>query len=255
MGRAGRGALGAAVVMAVAVLGGCSTGRTDATVAKVGGDASSSVTSTPRPYVGKLSFEYHGTRPQKETINQALDIRNDDDRSVVPVLAFTPLDKQHKVLSQVKVRTVYGSDRGALVVPYGWGMDILRFSGPGAHEVADVRVRVVSVVPARIRAGIHDVTVQPLDAQGRKVDKFHRFAALRLSNTDGFPVSVRVAYLVYDQPPKGQTQQAVVVVPVGGLTRVPAHGTAVVKVTGAAAAAVARYSDGPAVSIKPYNSQ
>lgn len=64
-----------------------------------------------------------------------------------------------------------------------------------------------------------------------------------------------MAYLVYDQPPKGQTQQAVVVVPVGGLTRVPAHGTAVVKVTGAAAAAVARYSDGPAVSIKPYNSQ
>jgi hypothetical protein len=87
------------------------------------------------------------------------------------------------------------------------------------------------------------------------VDKFSRFAALRLSNTDAFPVAVRLAYLVYDQPPKGQTQQAIVVVPVGGLTRVPAHGTALVKVTGTAAAAVARYSNGPAVSIKTYNSQ
>ncbi|WP_328459410.1 hypothetical protein [Streptomyces sp. NBC_00448] len=255
MGIGRSGALGAAAVMAVAVLGGCSAGGTDTTKAKVVGGASLPVTSTPRPYVGKLSFVYHGTQPEKETINQIVDIRNDDDRSVVPVLAFTPLDKHHKALPQVKVRTVYGSDRGTLVVPYGWGMDILRFSGPGAHEVADVRARVVSVVPARIRAGVHDVTVQPLDAQGRKVDKFHQFTALRLSNTDGFPVSVRLAYLVYDQPPKGQTQQAVVVVPVGGLTRVPAHGTALVKVTGAAAAAVARYSNGPAVSIKPYNSQ
>lgn len=174
---------------------------------------------------------------------------------MVPVLAFTALDKHRKLLPQVKVRTVYGSDRGTLVVPYGWGADILRFSGPGAHEVADVRVRVVSVVPARIRAGIHDVTVQPLDARGHKIDKFSRFAALRLSNADAFPVSVRVAYLVYDQPSKGQSQQAVVVVPVGGLTRIPARGTALVKVTGTAAAAVARYSGGPAVSIKPYSSQ
>jgi hypothetical protein len=217
--------------------------------------ASPTATSSPHPYVGKLSFEYHGDRGEKETINQALDIRNDDARSVVPVLAFTALDKHHKALPQVKVGTVYGTDRGNVVVPYGWGMDILRFSGPGAHQVADVRVRVVSVVPARIRAGIHDVTVQPLDGQGHKVDKFSRFTALRLSNTDAFPVAVRLAYLVYDQPPKGRTQQAVVVVPVGGLTHIPAHGTALVKVAGAAAAAVARYSNGPAVSIKPYNSQ
>ncbi|MBM9506780.1 hypothetical protein [Actinacidiphila acididurans] len=61
-------------------------------------------------------------------------------------------------------------------------MDILRFSGPGAHQVADVRVRIVSVVPTRIRAGVHDVSVQPLDGQGRKVNKFSRFTALRLSN-------------------------------------------------------------------------
>jgi len=249
------GALGAACVAATVVLSGCVPGDAGSPDAKSVRVARPVATRTPHPYVGKLSFTYVGARPEKETINQVVDIKNDDEQSVVPVLAFTPLDKHHKVLSQVTVRTVYGTDRGNVVVPYGYGMEILRFSGPGAHQVADVRVRVVSVTPARIRAGIHSVTVQPLDVHGRKVDKFSRFAALRLSNADDFPVAVRLAYLVYDQPPKGQTQQAVVVVPVGGLIHVPARGTAEVKVTGAAATAVARYSDGPAVSIKPYNSQ
>ncbi|SEN20858.1 hypothetical protein [Actinacidiphila rubida] len=257
MGR--RGAVGAACVAAAVVLSGCTSGGTGDPDGKyvraLSSAATPAATTTPPRYVGKLSFTYHGSRPEKETINQTVDIRNDDQQSVVPVLAFTPLDKRHQVLSQVKVRTVYGSDRGNLVVPYGYGMEILRFSGTGAHEVADVRVRVVAVEPARIRAGVHDVTVQPLDGRGRKVDKFSRFTALRLSNADDFAVAVRLAYLVYDQPPEGQTQQAVVVVPVGGLIHVPASGSTLVKVTGAAAAAVARYSGGPAVSIKPYNSQ
>lgn len=246
----------AVTVAAMVTLSGCVAGGVgDADGKVIRPPSPTAASATPRPYVGKLSFAYHASWPEKETINQVLDIQNGDQRSVVPVLAFTALDKRHTVLSRVKVTTVFGSDRGNLVVPYGYGMDILRFSGPGAHQVADVRVRVVSVVPARIRAGVHDVLVQPLDAHGRKVDKFSRFTALRVSNADDFPVAVRLAYLVYDQPPKGQTQQAVVVVPVGGLIHVPASGTALVKVTGAAAAAVARYSNGPAVSIKPYNSQ
>jgi hypothetical protein len=66
---------------------------------------------------------------------------------------------------------------------------------------------------------------------------------------------VRVAYLVYDQPAEGETQQAISVTPIGGLVRVPADGTAVVEVTGDAAQAVARYSGGPAVSVKAYNSE
>ncbi|WP_157876168.1 hypothetical protein [Peterkaempfera griseoplana] len=41
---------------------------------------------------------------------------------------------------------------------------------------------------------------------------------------------------------------------IGGLTRIPADGTATVPVTGKAADAAARCSEGPAVSIKPYDS-
>ncbi|MET7621311.1 hypothetical protein [Streptomyces sp. NPDC005408] len=202
-----------------------------------------------------MSFRYIGDSGEDETMNQQLEIENVSGQSVVPVLSFSALDKNHQVLPQVKVSTVYGSDRGNLVAAYGTSVDILRFSGPGEHEVADVRVTVQSTAAARIPAGMHEVTTQALDSQGREITRFERFSKVRLTNEDDFPVFVRVAYIVWDQPPKGVTQQAVEVTAVGGLTVVPPHGTAVVKVTGDAAAAVARSSNGPAVSIKAYDSQ
>ncbi|MEU0398216.1 hypothetical protein ABZ208_36780 [Streptomyces sp. NPDC006208] len=203
----------------------------------------------------QLHFEYIGDSGEDETINQILQITNDHVRSVVPLLSFTALDKNHELLPEVKVSTVYGSERGKLVIPYGTGYDILRFSGPGAHDVADVDVTVNLVVPAQMEAGEHDVTTQALDGQGREISRFERFSKVRLTNEDPYPVWVRVAYVVWDQPAEGDTQQAVDVTPIGGLTRVPPSGTAVVKVTGAAADAVSRNSRGPAVSIKAYNSQ
>ncbi|MFI0965850.1 hypothetical protein ACH4S8_31320 [Streptomyces sp. NPDC021080] len=202
-----------------------------------------------------LSFDYVGDSGEDETINQTLHITNDVPASVVPVLSFKALDKHDHVLRQVKVSTIYGSDRGKLVAPYGTSFDILRFSGPGKHDVADVRVTVRRTTIASIPAGRHAVTTQALDSHGREITRFERFSAVRLTNEDNIPVSVRIAYVLWDQPPKDVTQQAVEVTPIGGLTRVPAHGTAVVHVTGKAAAAVARNSYGPAVSIKAYNSQ
>ncbi|MFF4965292.1 hypothetical protein [Streptomyces sp. NPDC001037] len=202
-----------------------------------------------------LSFRYVGDSGMDETMNQQLLIDNGLPNSLAPVLSFKALDETHHVLPDVKVSTVFGSDRGNLVVPYGGSYDILRFSGPGKHDVTDVRVTVQRKTEARNPAGSHDVTTQALDSHGRAIEKFERFSAVRLINEDNFPVFVRIAYILWDQPPKGVTQQAVEVTPIGGLTSVPAHGTAVVKVSGKAAAAVARNSYGPAVSIKAYNSQ
>lgn len=250
--RAGRRRVAAiSVVVAVcgAVLGGC--GPTTAG----SGQSASGAPSAAVPGPEVLSFTYHATSPQAETIDQTLQINNSFPASLVPTLSFTALDKHHHALPRVRVGTVFGSDHGKLVVHYGAGMDILRFSGPGEHEVADVRVAVQGLAFARIPSGVNYVQVQALDSGGRPVDKFSRFTAVRLTNQDTLPVSVRVAYLVYDQPPAGETQQAVSVTEIGGLTRVPAHGTAVVKVDGDAASAVARYSGGPAVSIKSYFSQ
>jgi hypothetical protein len=214
----------------------------------------STARSSAVPDKNVLTFTYHRHNGDNY-IDQTLDIKNVDTNSVVPDLAFTALDRHHHPLPGVRVRTVYGSDNGRLVVPYGWSLDILRFSGSGEHQVYDVRVTVVHLATAKVRANIHPVAVQPLNATGHVVSKFSRFASVRVQNTDAFPVYVRVSYLVYDQPAKDDTQQTISDTPIGGLVRVPAHGGAVVKVTGAAAHAVARYSNGPAVSVKAYNSQ
>jgi len=257
---AGKNAVvGAACAVVAMVLSGCGAGDygQPGVLSTPSGAASQTADAPPateKALAGELSFTYQKTQPEKETISQTLDIKNDDDKSLLPVLAFTPLDAHHHVLPQVKVSAVYGSDRGTLAVPYGYGYDILRFSGPGEHAVADVRVAVRSVRLAPHRAGIHEVEVQPLDASGAKVDKFSRFTALRLTDQDGFDVYVRVVYILWDQPTGDNSQQAVSATPVGGLIRVPAHGSTVVKVTGAAAKAVAQDAEGPAVSIKPYDS-
>ncbi|MGW3242372.1 hypothetical protein [Streptomyces sp. NPDC001070] len=132
------------------------------------------------------------------------------------------MDKSDHVLPQVKVSTVYGGDRGNMAVPYGGAIDILRFSGPGKHDVADVRVTVQSTTTARIGAGPHEVTARaPLDSHGREITEFERFSAVRLTNEDDSPVAVRIAHILWDQPPKGVTRQAAEVTPMGGLTRVP----------------------------------
>ncbi|MFC8448954.1 hypothetical protein [Kitasatospora sp. NPDC057223] len=175
--------------------------------------------------------------------------------SVIPVLAFTALDKNHEAQPQVTVSTVYGSDHGDLVTPYGTSIDILRFSGTGAYDAADVRVTVQSAAAARIPAGLHDVKTQALDGDGHEITKFERFSAVRLTNEDDIPVSVRIAYILWDQPLHGDTQQATEVTPIGGLTRIPAHGTAVVEVTADAAAEASRNSNRAAVSLKAYKSQ
>ncbi|MEV7035150.1 hypothetical protein AB0N99_33605 [Streptomyces sp. NPDC093272] len=207
-----------------------------------------------KPTKSALSFAYQREGGDNQ-ISQTLAIRNTNKESVVPVLAFTALDQNGDPLPRVHVRTVYGSDSGRLVVSYGSDFDILRFSGAGEHQVYDVRVTVRRLVAAKSRASTHPVTVQELNGAGRAVSRFTRFTAVRMTNIDPYPVTMRVAYLVYDQPAEGETQQAVSVTPIGGLVAVPGGGSTVVKVTGAAASAVARYSGGPAVSVKAYSSQ
>ncbi|MFE6551137.1 hypothetical protein ACFVHS_22440 [Streptomyces sp. NPDC057746] len=245
-------AVSAAVAVSGALLSGCAPGT-------LAGQARNAHSPKPGPLSDELaqtlSFQYISDSGVDETINQILMIKNVARDSLAPVLSFKALDKNDHVLPHVKVSTVFGSDRGDLVAPYGSSSDILRFSGPGEHDVADVRVTVRSTTKARFPAGPHDVTTQALDSHGREIERFERFSAVRLTNEDDIPVFVRVAYILWDQPPKGVTQQAVEVTPVGDLTIVPAHSTAVVKVSGRAAAAVARNSYGPAVSIKAYNSQ
>ncbi|MFE6038658.1 hypothetical protein [Streptomyces sp. NPDC056452] len=240
-----------AVSVCIALLGGCGERRETATRDRP--DELSALGGLSQ----LLSFRYVADSGEDDTMNQVLEINNVSWSSLAPVLTFEALDKNRRVLHDVEVKTVYGSDRGALVVPQGQFYDVLRFSGIGQEDVVDVRVTVGSVAMTRLPAsqGEFEVPTQAVDSRGRDMSRFERFAGVKLTNDNDFPVTVRVVYIVWDQPEEGDTQQAVEVTPVGGLTVVPAGSTETVKVTGAAKAAVARSSDGPAVSIKTFYSQ
>lgn len=237
-------AAGATAVLVAVLASGCH---------KAGGaEGAPDISSSHFPGV---SFRYVGDSGEDETINQVLSIANSSPDPVVLRLSLSALDKNHHLLPKVSVSTVFGSDHGNLVVPHGYSYDILRFSGPGEHQVRDVHVTVHQVLPSDTPPpGTQEVTTQALDGTGHDVSKFTRFSQVRLTNTNDMPAAVRVVYIVWDQPAHGDTQQAAEVTPVSGLTFVPPQGTAVVKVTGAAAAAVARSSGGPAVSIKAFQS-
>ncbi|MGW4898365.1 hypothetical protein ACWEQL_39920 [Kitasatospora sp. NPDC004240] len=201
-----------------------------------------------------LSFGYHALGKQ-EYIDQTLSINNDGLTSVVPTLAITAVDSAGKDLPDVRVTTAYGSDRGSLIVQPRGGYDVLAFSGTGAGQVADVRVTVKELVPADLPAKVSGIEAGPADAAGQPMSKFDAFDQVILKNPNNTAVSVRVVYLVYDQPKPGSPQQAIEVVPIGGLTTIPAGGTSSVTVTGDAKAAVQKFSGGPAVSVKTYFSR
>ncbi|THA40668.1 hypothetical protein [Streptomyces sp. A1547] len=182
-------------------------------------------------------------------------IDNDGRTGVVPTLTITAVDAAGKDLPDVRVRTAYGSDRGGLVVQHGRAYDILAFSGAEADRVADVRVTVKELVPADLPAGSSAIEAKPADAAGQPMSKFDAFDQVILKNPNATAVSVRVVYLVYDQPKSGASQQVAEVVPIGRLTTIPAGATSSVTVSGDAKAAVQKFSGGPAVSVKAYFSR
>ncbi|MFD8705186.1 hypothetical protein ACFV1W_21665 [Kitasatospora sp. NPDC059648] len=255
------------IVLGVAALAGCDPSGASTTPAKgpsISGGAtantaptvSTPATHTPAtgPAAASLSFRYHALGKQ-EYIDQTLAINNNGQTSVVPTLTITAVDSSGKDLPDVQVTTAYGSDRGSLVVQPGGGYDVLAFHGADARQVADVKVSVKVTAAADLLASASPVEAQPADSTGQPLTKFDAFDQVILKNPNKTAVSVRVVYLVYDQPPPGASQQAIEVVPIGELTTVPAAGTASVTVLGDARAAVQKYSGGPAVSVKTYFSR
>ncbi|MGC0319211.1 hypothetical protein [Kitasatospora acidiphila] len=252
------------IFLGVAALAGCDPSGASTTPAK-GPSISGSVTtnaaptaSTPAadtpaaaPAATSLSFSYHALGKQ-EYIDQTLSINNDGQTSVVPTLTITAVDGSGKDLPDVQVTTAYGSDRGSLVIQPGGGYDVLAFHGADAKQVATVKVTVKELAAADLPASASAVEAKPADAAGQPLTKFDAFDQVILKNPNNTAVSVRIVYLVYDQPPAGTPQQAIEVVPIGGLITVPPAGTTSVAVSGDAKTAVQKYSGGPAVSVKTY---
>ncbi|MFE9959970.1 hypothetical protein [Micromonospora sp. NPDC005299] len=207
----------------------------------------------PRP-ASLLRFQFAATTGDGY-MNQLLTIYNDSTAMVAPTLEFTAIDATGGPLPTVKVTTVYGSDRGRLVVAPGGGVDVLIFTGEGAQVAEDVAVSVRTA--ERVDAPVADVEpiVAPVDDSGRVLDRNSQFAAVSLRNEDSEPMSVRLVYIIWTVPEGDQRQQAERVVPVGDLIVIPPKLGTLVPVSGEAQTAMADAAGRVPTSIKAYLSR
>ncbi|MER6593195.1 hypothetical protein ABT214_15350 [Micromonospora purpureochromogenes] len=207
----------------------------------------------PRP-AAALRFEFAPTTGDGY-MNQVLTIFNEGTQVLAPTLEFTALDAAGRALPSVRVATVFGSDRGRLVVPPGAGVDVLTFTGAGARAAEDVTVSVRTAEPVDAPAVDVVPVVTPVDDGGRVLDRNSRFTAVSVRNDDSEQMSVRLLYIIWTDPPADQRQQAERVVPVGDLIVLPPKHTTLVPVTGEARAAVADAAGRAPTSIKAYLSR
>jgi hypothetical protein len=180
-----------------------------------------------------LTFSY-AAHPGEDLLDQQLLIDNRSPYAVTPALSLTALDDSGEPLPGVTVTTVFGSDHGGLVVPPGGGYDVLIFDGPRAAEVADVEVAVDDAPTVPFPPVDTEVDVAALDGQGLSTTHDRRIAAVRLTNGNGIPVTVRLVYVVWSDPAPGGAQQAETVTPVGDLIEVPGDGGVSVAMKGPA---------------------
>lgn len=159
-------------------------------------------------------------------MDQTLTIRNNASSAVVLRLAFVPLDANGQELRGVTTTTAYGTEAGHHVIPARFvDVDVLAFHGPGHRDVADVRVEVLQVEPVPFPTKLRGVVLtERIDARGNVVPAGYEYERVRLTNNGLEPVTVRVALIEFDQPPPGQSQQAVDVQQLGDLVTVPGKG-------------------------------
>ncbi|HEY0696236.1 MAG TPA: hypothetical protein VGD43_00320 [Micromonospora sp.] len=203
---------------------------------------------------GELSFAYTATSGTGY-MNQTLSIVNNGDRTLQPRLRIAAVDRRGEFLPNTSVSTVFGSDVGRLVVPPIGAVDVLIFGGPGLDRVADVRVTAWNVQEIDFARIESEVRVQPLDEAGQPVTRDDLFTSVVLANDNAESVTVRLVYVVWDEPLPGRTQQAQDVVPVVDLVTVPGVGSVRVPVVGDAKAANQRAAGVVPASIKAYFSR
>ena len=185
-------------------------------------------------------------------MDQVLDISNPGDRSYAPILGLEAVDETGAVLD-VTVTTVFGSNRGYVVVPArGFATDILRFNGAEVDRIADVWATVFSAVEVKFPTAPVEPVVTPLDSSGAEVTRNDVFTRVRVGNDNDDPVAVRLVYVVWDVPGTGRTQQAEFTVPLGGLVTVPARGETEVAIDPGDAAVIEQRAGTAPASIKAY---
>lgn len=158
------------------------------------------------PAAGELSFSYRGSA-DPGFIDQTLTITNRGGRSVAPTLEFVPVDANGREIPDIAVTTVFGSDRGDLVVLGGENYDILRFEGPNRERVANVTVSVADVRSIDLAPDTEPPDVEPL-ARGVVVSAGEQFDAVQITNDADVRFQVRVLLIEWDESEPGISQQA-----------------------------------------------
>ncbi|WP_332662800.1 hypothetical protein [Aeromicrobium sp.] len=145
--------------------------------------------------------------------DQVLTIENHTDVSVVPTLAFTPLDPYGRELPHVVTQTVHGSHRGGPVLPAGGTLrDILRFDGPGSRQVRGVHVELAAVEEIDHPALEQDTRSVMIDLEQKATDDPTDFWGIGLVNPNPFGVTVRVSLLEFEERERDFPRQVVDVV-------------------------------------------
>lgn len=197
-------ATGALLAASALVLAGCALPQADGT---------DTATATPKP-----SFSFTYTEDGGEGfLDQTLAISNEGDAAAAPDLDIVALDAQGEELPDVEVVTAFGSDAGGQVVPaYTEVIDVLKFKGAQAADVADVEVTVAD--PGTIDADLpqaNDVKVKRFDISGSS-DNENTLGSVLVTNTYDKPVRVMVAGLEFAPVEDGEPQQFKQVSPLAG---------------------------------------
>ncbi|CAN5692815.1 hypothetical protein BH11ACT8_BH11ACT8_28120 [soil metagenome] len=160
--------------------------------------------ATPGP--AQLDFAYEASGGDGR-IDQTGTITNSGDRAEAPVLDFTPLASDGSVVAGVTVQTAFGSDSGLVVAPaLTQVIDILRFKGSDAADVADVRVEIADEGAAyEDPPPANDLVVERFDGKGRP--STGRAASISVTNPYDKPVQVRIVGLEFSPVGDGGTQQ------------------------------------------------
>lgn len=194
--------LGAVLVVSTLALAGCALSSAD------GGEG-----TDPRV---ELSFSYEAEGGEGY-LDQTLTIANQGGAAGVPDLDLVALDDRGEPMPDVEVVTAFGSDRGEQVVPaFTEVIEVLKFKGPGAADVADVAVTVadpgtldVSPPPA------NDIRIKRFDITG-KTDSDNTLGSVLVTNTYDEPIRVQVVGIELAPADAGEPQHFQRVSPLAG---------------------------------------
>ena len=225
----------------------------------VGCGGSSDTDRSPRLAAGgdpalarALSFHYDRIGRYGQ-MDQVLTISSSAPEPITLTAQLHALDSHGKRLPEVRVSSVFGTDRGEQVLMPGDNADALVFSGPGAAEVRDVDVRDLRAVRARgVGVATQPVSARVVNAAG--FDIATRFAGngVQVENTNDVGLDVQLVAIIWSRPGKGESQQAVQVLRIDGPTHVPAHESLAVRPSATVAATIEKFGMTNAESIRAY---